>query len=101
MLDRVKTYLGLDIADTSKDTIITLLIGDATEYLKEYCNITFETLPTKFESVIGKMAAEDYIKRGSQGITAQGFSGVSETITDGYSSDVLLILNKNRKIKFL
>lgn len=101
MLDRVKTYLGVALTDASKDAILTLLIGDATEYLKEYCNITFETLPTKFEAVVGKMAAEDYIKQGMQGITAQSFSGVSETLVDGYSLEVLLILNKNRKVKCL
>lgn len=101
MLERLKYYLNLEIVDQSKNTLLNLLIADATNYLKEYCGIEFDTLPTKFESVVAKMAAEDYIRRGQQGITSQSFSGVSESTTDGYSLEVMKVLNKNRKIKFL
>ena len=35
----------------------------------------------------------------TEGLTAQSYSGVSESYIDGYPADILAILNRKRKIK--
>ena len=94
ILEKAKIYLpGAD------EITLTLLIEDATVDVINYCNLA--EYNTKLDAVIVKIVIQNYNKLKVQGISSEGFSGVTQVYTDGYTKDVLLMLNKNRKVKTL
>lgn len=96
MLEKIKIMLGLD---ETKDELLKLLVDDAIEEVVNYCNLT--TYPEKLNSTVIKMVIQNYNRLGSEGISSQSFSGVSESFIDGYTADIIMVLNKNRKVRFL
>jgi len=95
ILDKVKLILGI----SDKDVLLTLLIGDCKSEVLDYCNLI--AYDTKLDSTVVKMVVQNYNKSKIQGISSESFSGVSQSYINGYTSDVIAILNKNRKVKFL
>lgn len=95
----LKVVLGIDLMDTSKDELLDYLIEDAINEVISYCNL--RSYDEKLNSIVIKMASQNYNKAKIQGITSQSYSGVSESYTDGYTVDVIAQLNKNRRVKFL
>lgn len=97
MLERIKLMLGL--ADTTKDILLAMLIEDAEVEVTDYCNMAIYDV--KLDSTITKMVIQNYNKGITQGIASESFSGVSESYINGYTADVIAMLNKNRKVKFI
>jgi len=94
-----KVKLMLSIADTSKDSLFDSFIDDAKEEVVNYCGLT--EYNTKFNSTVVKMVLHNYTKLNTQGISSQSYSGVTENYIDGYSIDILSVLNANRRVKFI
>ena len=97
ILEKVKLILDIDTLDLTKDKKLQMLIDDAIVVAIDYCNLT--EYVTKLDSIVAKMAIQDYNKARVQGINSESFSGVSESYINGYSADVYIMLNKNRKLK--
>lgn len=91
--------LLLNIADTSKDALLSLVYDGAASNFFEYTNQV--EIPNAANSLIVKMAIVDYNRLGSQGLNSQSYSGVSESYINGYPADILSSLNKYRKLKVL
>lgn len=92
-----KVNLLLD--NPGKDALIGMLIEDAKTESTDYCNLS--AYVTKLDPVIVKMVIQNYNKARTQGIASESFSGVSQSYINGYSSDIIVMLNKNRKLKTL
>lgn len=97
MLDKVKIYLG--ITDTIKDDLLEVLIEDAINEVVAYCNL--KQYDEKLDSTVIKMVLSNYNKLGSEGIDSHSYSGVSESFADGYSKDIVTMLNKHRRVRML
>ena len=97
-LNTIKVLLKLD-GDTSKDTLINVLIEQAQFEFKDYCNR--EDLPTAAVGVINEMVLVKYSKLGAEGLASQSFSGISDSFIDGYPANIIKALNRYRKVKFL
>ena len=97
MLEKVKLMLG--IADTTKDALIEMLAEDAMVEVTGYCNMNL--YDTKLDSTVAKMVIQNYNRASIQGIASESFSGVSESYVNGYTIDVMNVLNKNRRVRFL
>jgi len=91
--------LRILIGRTDKDNILTILLDLATEDLKALCNR--DDVPTGTSNIIIQMVLERYNRLGTEGLTAQSFSGASENFSDGYSAQVLSGLARYRKARFL
>ena len=98
ILDKVKLIL-FPTEDYTKDELLTMLIDDAKIEAVDYCNLSIYDV--KLDSTLVKMVIQTYNKSITQGIASESFSGVSESYINGYTSDVISLLNKNRKVKFL
>lgn len=96
MLDKIKILLGMAEND-SKDELLLMLISLAKEEATVYCNLAEYT--SKLDSAIIGMVIERYNRIGAEGLTSASTSGVSENYIDGYSSHVVRLLNRNRRIK--
>lgn len=57
-VDKLKSLLGIENTDTSKNTILEFIIDDVTETILNYCNI--EELPSGLEHTAYRMAIDLY-----------------------------------------
>ena len=96
MLEKIKLCLT---NNTYTDELINLFIEDTTKEVKIYCNR--EDIDTELESVIRRIVIIKLNRMNSEGLSSQGFSGVSESFIDGYPQDIIAILNRKRKLKTL
>lgn len=99
ILEKIKLLQGISTLDTSKDDVLIMLIEDAKTEAVDYCNLSIYDV--KLDSTIVKMVIQNYNKGITQGIASESFSGVAQSYINGYTSDVIAMLNKNRKVKFI
>ena len=97
ILEKVK--LLLDTTGINSEMILTMLVEEATTEAVNYCNLKEYNI--KLDPVITKMVIQNYNKSRVQGVSSEAFSGVTQAYTDGYTKDVIMMLNKNRKVKTL
>ena len=98
ILEKIKLIL-FPTENYTKDNVLTMLIDDAKIEAVDYCNLSIYDV--KLDSTLVKMVIQTYNKSIAQGIASESFSGVSESYINGYSADVIAMLNKNRKVKFI
>ena len=95
ILDNIKTELG--ISDTSKDDLLSLLITN------EQTNAQTITHDENLEDdvLIQRMVIWRYNTLGSEGLTAENYSGVSYSYTADYPADIDRLLKSHRKIRVI
>lgn len=97
MLDELKIMLG-DAAAAFTDAQLEIALRNAQEEAAAYCN---RALDADLLLIAQKMAIYRLNRINTEGLTGQGFSGVNETYIDGYPADILMMLNRKRKVKFI
>jgi hypothetical protein len=95
MIEEIKLLLGAAAANYT-DAQISLALKMALAEVEDYCN---RELDPSLELQAQKIAVIKLNRLGSEGLAAQGFSGVNESYVDGYPAEVLAVLNRKRKIK--
>ena len=93
----VKTLLG-DTAQNFTDAQIQICIEQAEGEIIAYCN---RELDAELNMLALRIAILKLKRFNTEGLSSQGFSGVSESYIDGYPADILAILNRKRKIKII
>ncbi len=97
MLEKIKMLLGIAEEDESKDDLINLLISLCKDEAVDFCNLP--EYDSKLDSAVISMVIERYNARGTEGLSSVSGSGVNEHYKDGYSSNIISALIKNRKIR--
>ena len=95
MLEEIRLMLG-DAASNYTDAQISLALKLALAEVEAYCN---RTMDFELELVAERIAVIKLNRINTEGLAAQGYSGVSESYIDGYPADIKAILNRKRKIK--
>ena len=95
MLNDIKIMLG-DAANNFTDERIQLAYKLALAEVEDYCN---READSTLELQAMRIAVIKLYRMNTEGLAAQGYSGVSETYIDGYPADILAVLNRKRKIK--
>jgi hypothetical protein len=95
MIDEIKLLLG-DAAENHTDAQIELAYNMAKADVEEYCK---RDLDTVLEYQAKKIAVIRLNRTNTEGVASQSFSGVSENFIDGLPADIMLVLNRKRKIK--
>lgn len=95
MIEEIRILLGA-AADNYTDAQISLALKMAMAEVEDYCN---RELDASLELQAEKIAVIKLNRMGTEGLAAQGFSGVSESFIDGYPAEILAALNRKRKIK--
>ena len=95
MIEEIRLLLGA-AADNYTDAQISLVLKMAMAEVEDYCN---RELDATLELLAHKIAVIKLNRMGTEGLAAQGFSGVSESFIDGYPAEILAVLNRKRKIK--
>lgn len=95
MIEEIKLLLG-DAADNYSDAQIGLCLKLALAEVEAYCN---RAIDYELEIVAEKIAIIKLNRLNTEGLSAQTYSGVSESYIDGYPAEILTVLNRKRKIK--
>lgn len=95
MIEEIKILLG-DAAANFSDALISLCAKQSLAEVESYCN---RKADTELEMIALRIAIIKLNRINTEGLTAQSFSGVSESYIDGYPQDILSILNRKRKLK--
>jgi len=95
MIEEIKILLG-EAADNYTEAQINLAYKLALMEVEAY---TRREADTVLELVAEQIAVIKLLRSGTEGLAAQGFSGVSESYLDGYPEELQAILRSKRKIK--
>jgi hypothetical protein len=95
MIEEIKVMLGA-AASNFTEAQIGLALKQAMAEVQGYCN---RELDYELEIIAERIAVIKLNRTNSEGLTAQSYSGVSESYIDGYPSDILAVLNRKRRIK--
>lgn len=79
-LEKLKIMLGIDLADTSQDAALTLLLEDVASDLMSWTNR--DTLPAALEPTQRQIAAIRYNMQGVEGQTSHSEGGVSRSFDE-------------------
>lgn len=97
MLDNIK--LLLEINDSSKDELLTLLINNAIDEVIAYTHN--EKCIGALDSTIQKIVVYNYNRIGTEGVSSEGYSGVSYNYSTDYPDNIMRVLKAHRKIRLL
>ena len=97
MIEEIKILLGA-AAGNFTDAQISLAYRMAVAEIEDYCN---REIDTNLELQALKIAVIKLNRINTEGLAAQGFSGISESYIDGYPAEILAVLNRKRKIKVM
>lgn len=97
MIEEIKLLLG-DAASNYTDAQIGLCAKMALAEVEGYCN---RVADYELEVVAQKITVIKLNRLNTEGLSAQSYSGVSESYIDGYPADILAVLNRKRKIKVI
>lgn len=95
MIEEIKILLG-DAAANYTEAQISLAYRIAVNEVEEYCK---REVDTSLELVAAEIAVIKLNRTNTEGLAAQGFSGVSESYIDGYPAHIQAVLNRKRKLK--
>ena len=97
MIDNIRLMLG-NSASNYSDAQIDLMYKRAVLEIEAYCKreIDFELSMVAEEIAVIKLN-----RMGTEGLSNQSYSGVSEGYLNGYPESIMRILNAKRKIKAL
>jgi hypothetical protein len=98
MINEIKTMIG-DAAAAYTDAQIELAYKQAKTFVLGYCRR--RELDEELEVAAQKIAIVRLNRLNTEGLAAQGTSGVSETYLDGIPAEVMLTLNCKRRVKLL
>lgn len=95
MIEEIKLMLG-DAAVNYSDAQIGLAMKMALAEVQGYCN---RELDYELEIIAERIAIIKLNRIGTEGLTSQSYSGVSESYINGYPADIMQVLNRKRRIK--
>lgn len=95
MIENVKLLLGEAAANYTNEQI-GLAIEMAKAEVEAYCG---RTLDKELEMIAQRIATIKLTR--TEGLQSQSYSGVSESYVNGYPNDIMLVLNRKRKVKLL
>ena len=97
MLEKLKLLLG-DAAAAYTDAQLELALEMAQQEAAAYTN---RAIDDDLLLIALKMAVVKLNRMNTEGLAGQAFSGVNENYIDGYPADIMMMLNRKRKVKLL
>jgi hypothetical protein len=97
MIDNIRLMLG-NSASNYSDAQINLVYKRAVMEIETYCK---REIDIELAMVAEEIAVIKLNRMGTEGLSNQSYSGVSEGYLDGYPDHIKKILNSKRKIKAL
>lgn len=99
-LDELKIRLKIPLDDTSQDEYLEILLEDAIDYVKRYCNQSFdEELPPTVKQAIAKLVKA---YQENSNIASMSMDGLSKSFFEGGTmNEVHRLLKPYRRVRFI
>ena len=97
MIEDIKIKLD-DAAAAFTDAQIELAIRQAEQEAALYCR---RPLDDDLAFIAQKMAIVSLNRTNTEGLAGQSIAGVNENYIDGMPQDIITLLNRKRKVKFI
>lgn len=97
MLDKLKIRLGIELSDTSQDSLLNLLLEDAANEILDYCNR--ELILPKMEGLQRELAITYYNRQGTEGEASHSEGGISVSYSTEIPENIKSRLNAYRLLK--
>ncbi len=98
-LENVKLLLDISEGDNTKDSLISLYINRAENFVKADCNQ--EELNPSLRDAVEEIAVIFYQNREFEGIKSTREGDMTTSFLNTLPSHVISILNSNRRLKFI
>jgi hypothetical protein len=95
MIENIKLMLGSSASNYS-DEQITYAYKRAVLEVEAYCK---RQLDVEMAMIAEEIAVIKLNRMGTEGVSTQSYSGVSESYIDGYPDNIKKILNSKRRIR--
>ena len=95
MIEEIKILLG-EAAGNYTEAQIELAYRMAAAEVEDYCKRELDTV-LEFQAM--KIAVISLNRTGTEGLGAQGYSGISESFINDLPEDIKRVLNRKRKLK--
>ncbi len=100
MLENIKSLLGIDATDTTRDTLLMLLISLATARLKN--RLGGIDPPQSLEYIIVDVVVSRFNRIGSEGLASHSVEGetmsFSDSDFDGFADDIQAFLDTQQAV---
>lgn len=93
MIEEIKVLLGSN-ASKYTDEQIGLALKQSLAEIQAYCN---RAPDYELEVVATRMSVIKLYRMGTEGLTSQSYTGVSESFLNGYPTEIMLVLNMKRR----
>jgi hypothetical protein len=93
MIEEIKVLLGTN-ASKYTDEQIGLVLKQSLAEIEAYCN---REPDYELEVIAEKITVIKLYRLGTEGLSSQSFTGVSESFLNGYPSEIMMVLNMKRK----
>lgn len=97
MIEEIRLLLG-DAASNFTDAQIGLCAKQALAEVEAYCR---RPVDAELEIIAERIAIIKLNRLNTEGLASQSYSGVAESYIDGYPAEIMLVLNRKRKVKLL
>ena len=94
VLEKVKLLLGK--TGSSEDTLLNLLIDNATTEIETYVHTTYSDI---YEEVLIELVVARYNRISSEGVQSESYTGATFTYDTAYEASILNQLKPLRKIR--
>lgn len=94
ILEKIKLMVGVE----DKDSLLTLLIEQAQAEFKQHTNR--KDIPEEADNVIMDMVIVKYNLLGTEGLSAQSYSGMSETYAN-YAPQLKAAIARYKKVRIV
>lgn len=98
---RMVMLLPLDKRSSYELDYLRNFASMAQDEVEQYCGRAFTLEDKQMITVMARIAIINLNRVGTEGLTAQSYSGVNESYVDGYPADIMAVLNRKRKVKLL
>ena len=94
LLWKIKILLGINEADKEKDDLLETLIEMCKDFAAQYCGVEYNR---RMDNTVVQMVVYRYGRLGTEGITAESYSGASFSYTDDYPAEIYKMLDNIKR----
>lgn len=97
IIEKVEAILGPTGTGQRKHNTLLALVEMCREEAMDYCNLN--KYKKELDNAVVQMVIQRYNRINNEGVDSTNASGINEHFHDGYTADVMKMLQKHRRMK--
>lgn len=97
IIEKLQALLGPTANDQRRLATLSALVEICKDEATQYCNLDEYT--EKLDNAVVQMVLQRFNRMNNEGVDSTNASGINESFHDGYTKEVMNMLQKNRRIK--